>query len=210
MGSGPARALVRAETALYDELGHAEQAEVAVLCLESRALPGAEVADFVASRAGVAPQALTLLVAPTASLAGGVQVAARVVETALHKLHTLGFDVRQVVSGFGVCPVPPVAKDDARAIGRTNDAVLYGGRVQLTVRGVDAELEALLPRLPASASPDYGTPCYETLKRANFDFYAIDPLLFSPAEIALTNAISGRTFQDGAINADLLRRSFLE
>ena len=210
LGSGPARALVRAEEALYRELNYTEAAQAAVLCLESRTLPNAETAGYIAGRAGVAPEALTLLVAPTASLAGGVQVAARVVETALHKLHTLGFDVRQIVSGFGVCPLPPVARNDARAIGRTNDAVLYGGRVHLTVRAADAELEALLPRLPASASPDYGHPFYDTLKRANFDFYAIDPLLFSPAEITLTNAASGRTFQAGTVNPDVLRQSFLD
>src|ERR687894_342738 len=48
----------------------------------------------------------------SASLAGGVQVAAGVVETALHKLHEIDFDVRGVVSGFGTCPLPPVAKGD--------------------------------------------------------------------------------------------------
>jgi methenyltetrahydromethanopterin cyclohydrolase len=208
MGSGPARALVRAEAALYDALGISESTENAVLCLETRVLPGAEVAAYIAEQAGVPTEALTLLVAPTASAAGGVQVAARVVETALHKLYALGFDVRQVLSGFGSCPLPPVAQDDAHAIGRTNDAVLYGGRVRLTVRADDAALEALVPRLPASASADYGEPFYHTLERANFDFYSIDPLLFSPAEIEVTNAASGRTFRAGAVNVDVLRRSF--
>ena len=109
----------------------------------------------MADRAGVAPGDLTLLYAPTASLAGGVQVAARVVETALHKLHELEFDVRRVVSGFGTCPLPPVAKTDPEAIGRTNDAVLYGGQVELTVDAPDDELEGLVERLPSSASEDH-------------------------------------------------------
>ena len=132
MGSGPGRALIRAEE-LYDDLDWDEHASAAVLCLETREPPPAEVADFVAERAGVPPSALTLLMAPTASIAGGVQIAARVVETALHKLHELDFDVRRVVAGFGSCPLPPVAGDDMAAIGRTNDAVLYGGQVHLTV-----------------------------------------------------------------------------
>ena len=210
MGSGPGRALVRAEEALYHDLGYAEPAEVAVLCLESRALPGPEVATYIAGRAGVAPEALTLLVAPTASQVGGVQVAARVVETALHKLRALAFDVRQVLGGFGTCPIPPIAETDPRAIGRTNDAVLYGGRVHLTVRAEDPALEEVAPCLPASASADYGLPFYETLKRANFDFYAIDPLLFGPGEIAITNVASGHTFHAGAVNVEVLRRSFLD
>ena len=136
MGSGPGRALIRAED-LYDDLDWDEHASAAVLCLETREPPPAEVADFVAERAGVAASALTLLIAPTASVAGGVQIAARVVETALHKLHELDFDVRRVVAGFGSCPLPPVAGDDMEAIGRTNDAVLYGGQVHLTVEADD-------------------------------------------------------------------------
>ncbi len=42
------------------------------------------------------------------------------------------------------------------AIGRTNDAVLYGGEVVLWVRGDDASLEAVGPRVPSGASPDHG------------------------------------------------------
>src|SRR3954447_2631757 len=142
MGSGPGRALIRAED-LYDDLDWDEQASAAVLCLETRDTPPAEVADFIAQRAGVAVGALTLVMAPTASIAGGVQIAARVVETALHKLHELDFDVRRVVAGFGSCPLPPVDGDDMAAIGRTNDAVLYGGQVHLTVEAGDNDDDAL-------------------------------------------------------------------
>jgi methenyltetrahydromethanopterin cyclohydrolase len=162
----------------------------------------------VAERAGVSPAALTLLIAPTASVAGGVQIAARVVETALHKLHELDFDVRRVVAGFGSCPLPPVAGDDMAAIGRTNDAVLYGGQVHLTVEADDDALRELVERVPASASSDYGEPFGKVLKDANFDFYAIDPLLFSPAQIRLTSVGSGRSFEAGRVNLEVLERSF--
>jgi methenyltetrahydromethanopterin cyclohydrolase len=208
MGSGPGRALIRAEE-LYDDLDWDEDAGAAVLCLETREPPPAEVADFVAERAGVPASALTLLMAPTASVAGGVQIAARVVETALHKLHELDFDVRRVVAGYGSCPLPPVAGDDMEAIGRTNDAVLYGGRVHLTVEADDDDgLRELVQRLPASASSDYGEPFGSVLKAADFDFYAIDPLLFSPAQIRLTSLASGRSFEAGRVNLEVLERSF--
>jgi methenyltetrahydromethanopterin cyclohydrolase len=157
----------------------------------------------------VPPAALTLLTAPTASVAGGVQIAARVVETALHKLHEIDVDVRRVVAGSGSCPLPPVAKDDMAALGRTNDAVLYGGQVQLTIESDDDdELRALVERLPASASSDYGEPFGKVLKDAEFDFYKIDPLLFSPAQIRLTSAGSGRSFEAGQVNLEVLERSF--
>jgi methenyltetrahydromethanopterin cyclohydrolase len=210
MASGPGRALIRAED-LYDDLDWDERAGAAVLCLETREPPSAEVADFVAERAGVPPAALTLLMAPTASVAGSVQIAARVVETALHKLHELEFDVRRVVAGFGSCPLPPVAGDDMAAIGRTNDAVLYGGQVHLTVEAAkddDDALRELVERLPASVSSDYGEPFGKVLKGANFDFYAIDPLLFSPAQIRLTSVGSGRSFEAGRVNLEVLERSF--
>jgi methenyltetrahydromethanopterin cyclohydrolase len=208
MASGPGRALIRAEEELYDDLDVDERAGTAVLCLEARDAPPEALAAYVAERARVAPADLTLLFAPTASLAGGVQIAARIVETALHKLHEIDFDVRRVVSGFGSCPLPPVARTDAEAIGRTNDAILYGGQVELTVDAPDDELEGLVERLPASASRDYGEPFGRVLEQAEWDFYAIDPLLFSPAEVRLVSTASGRSFHAGGVNPDVLERSF--
>jgi methenyltetrahydromethanopterin cyclohydrolase len=209
MASGPGRALVRAED-LYDDLEVSERSSSAVFCLETREPPPEAVAAFMAERAGVQPADLTILFAPTASLAGSAQIAARVVETALHKLHELKFDVNRVVSGFGSCPLPPVARKDPDAIGRTNDAVLYGGQVELLVEGEDDELAELVPRLPSSASDDYGQPFGKLLADADWDFYKIDPLLFSPAEIRLVNAKSGRSFQAGGVDLDVLERSFRE
>jgi methenyltetrahydromethanopterin cyclohydrolase len=207
MASGPGRALIRAEE-LYDDLGVDERASTAVLCLEARDEPPDALTAYVAERAGVHASDLTLLFAPTASLAGGVQIAARIVETALHKLHELDFDIGRVVSGFGSCPLPPVARNDGDAIGRTNDAVLYGGQVELTVEGPDAELESLVARLPSSASGDYGEPFGTVLERANWDFYVIDPLLFSPAEVRLVSVASGRSFHAGGVDLEVLERSF--
>jgi methenyltetrahydromethanopterin cyclohydrolase len=207
MASGPGRALIRAED-LYDDLDVDEQASAAVLCLETRDAPPPELAADVAERAGVKPGDLTLLFAPTASLAGGVQVAARIVETALHKLHEIDFDVRRVVSGYGSCPLPPVAGNDGEGIGRTNDAVLYGGRVELTVDASDDELEAIVERVPSSASDDHGEPFGKVLEAADWDFYKIDPLLFSPAEIRLVSVESGRSFEAGSVALDVIERSF--
>jgi methenyltetrahydromethanopterin cyclohydrolase len=122
-------------------------------------------------------------------------------------MDTLGFDVKRVVSAVGTAPLPPVARNDLRAIGRTNDCVLYGAQARYTIRAGDDELAALAERLPASASSDYGSPFYDIFKRYNNDFYKIDPMLFSPAEVWLTSAASGRTFHAGRLNADVLRAS---
>jgi methenyltetrahydromethanopterin cyclohydrolase len=208
MGSGPLRAKARVEKELFHKLEYVEQATRGVLVLEGRTLPTEEVATWIATKAGVEPKGLTLAIAPTASLAGGVQIVARSIETGLHKMDTLGFDVRNVVSALGTAPLPPVAKSDMRAIGRTNDCVLYGAQARYTVRANDEELDALAKRLPSSSSSDYGTPFYEIFKRYDNDFYKIDPLLFSPAEVWLTSVTSGRTFHAGQLNAGVLRTSF--
>ena len=210
MGSGPLRAHARVEKELFAKLGYAERAERGVLVLETRTLPTDEVAAWVGQKAGLAPSQLTFVVAPTASLAGGVQIAARILETGLHKMDTLGFDVNKVVSGVGTAPLAPVAKNDLRAIGRTNDCILYGGQARYTVNAADVELAELVPRIPASASKDYGTPFYDIFKRYNNDFYKIDPLLFSPAEVWLTSVQSGKTYHAGHVNPDVLRASLLE
>ena len=208
MGSGPARALARTEE-LYAKIGVKDEADAAVLVLESSRLPNEEVADYVAEKCGVKSERVSLAVAATRSVAGGVQIAARSVETAMHKLLELHFDVAKVLSGFGTCPITAGAADDLAAIGRTNDCVLYGSEVFLTVSATDAEIEALIDKVPSSSSRDYGQLFGELFKRYDGDFYKIDPFLFSPAKIAVTNAASGRTFRAGRFNAELLRVSLL-
>ncbi|MEJ2719378.1 MAG: methenyltetrahydromethanopterin cyclohydrolase, partial [Deltaproteobacteria bacterium] len=209
MGSGPARALFRGEP-LFQELEYRDPTDVAVLALESRSLPSERVAEWIAEKCHVSPARLYLLVAPTASLVGSVQVSARVVETGLHKMLEVGFDISTVLSGFGTCPVAFVGRDDLHAIGRTNDAVLYGGRAWYTVRGDDPQIESVIERLPSSASKDYGISFYELLKQYGGDFYKVDPLLFSPAEVFINNVSSGRAFHAGSVSGDLITRMLLE
>ena len=204
MGSGPMRAAAGKEK-LFEQIGHRETASVAVGVLETGKLPPPAVCEKIAADCGVAPSQLTLCVARTASIAGTVQVVARTVETALHKLHELGFDLTQVASGFGVAPLPPISADDLVGIGRTNDAVLYGGRVTLWVRADDEELAAIGPQIPSSASADHGRPFAEIFAAYGHDFYKIDPHLFSPAEVTLVNLASGRTHRHGAPSPEILR-----
>jgi methenyltetrahydromethanopterin cyclohydrolase len=207
MGSGPMRAAAGRE-ALFEHIGHTEQADCAVGVLETARLPPPAVCQQIAEQCRVAPEKLTLLVARTASLAGSIQVVARSIETALHKLHELGYDLKNVVSGFGSAPLPPVAADDMAAIGRTNDAVLYGGQVTLWVKDSDARLEEIGPQVPSSASRDFGEPFAAIFERYQRDFYKIDPLLFSPAQVTIVNLTTGRLHTFGQLHPGILKRSF--
>jgi methenyltetrahydromethanopterin cyclohydrolase len=207
MGSGPIRSLCRVETELFGKLHYEETSTSGLVVLETRAHPTDSVAIYIASRSKIQPANLTIVVAPTASAAGGVQIVARVLETGMHKLDALGFDITKVVSAIGSAPVPPAAKDDLRAIGRTNDCILYGGEARFVIDAPDETLKMLATQLPAAASIDYGTPFYETFQRYNGDFYKIDPRLFSPAEVWLTSATTGETFHGGHLNPEVLRSS---
>ena len=209
MGSGPMRAAAARED-LFQELSYRESPAQVVGVLETRKLPGPEVLAYLAERTGVPAEGMTLLVAPTASLAGTVQVVARSVETALHKLHALGFDLSRIRSAHGVAPLAPVARNDLAGIGRTNDAILYGGRVTLFVKGDDESLRALGPRVPANSSPAHGEPFAQIFARAGHDFYKIDSQLFSPAEVVFQNLDTGKVQMFGHVAPGVLRQSFLE
>lgn len=207
MGSGPMRSAYGGEH-IFETIGHRHRSARIVGVLEGRKPITPGVVAKIATSCAVAPEAVTLLVAPTASLAGGVQIVARSVETALHKLAELKFDLSRIVSAHGVAPLPPVAKDDLAAIGRTNDAVLYGGRVVLYVNGDDASLEAIGPKVPSSASPDHGAPFAEVFARYGHDFYKVDPHLFSPAEVLFQNVETGRSHLFGGVAEPILLKSF--
>jgi methenyltetrahydromethanopterin cyclohydrolase len=207
MGSGPMRAAAGSET-IYDRIGFRESADTIVGVLETRKPPPPSIFAKIAAACRVEPAAVTLLAAPTASLAGGVQIVSRSVETALHKLAELKFDLTRIVSAVGTAPLPPVAENDLAAIGRTNDAILYGARVVLYVTGDDASLEAIGPQVPSSGSHDYGEPFAAIFARYNNDFYKVDPHLFSPAEVVFQNLDSGRIHAFGRLNPELLGRSF--
>ena len=207
MGSGPMRAAAASEE-LFEKLPVDESADRVIGVLETGQLPGADVAAYIADRCGVETSGVTLLVAPTASLAGTMQVVARSVETSLHKLFELNFDVNRIRYGFGTAPLPPVAKDDLSGIGRTNDAILYGGQVTLWVTGDDESLEEIGPRVPASAADSYGKPFLDIFREADHDFYKIDPLLFSPGEVVFHNIETGRAFRFGQVEPAILSQSF--
>jgi methenyltetrahydromethanopterin cyclohydrolase len=207
MGSGPMRALAAREE-LFQHIPGKEESSVAVGVLETGKHPTEEVVASIVGKLPPVAERLTLLVAPTSSLAGTTQVVARAVETAMHKLHELKFDVTQVVSGYGVAPLPPVAADFVAAVGRTNDAVLYGGTVTLWVRADDEVLAAVGPKVPSSASRDHGAPFAEVFARYGGDFYKIDPMLFSPAEVEFRNLKTGRCHRFGKVEPGLVRKSF--
>ena len=209
MGSGPMR-VKRGKEHVLQTLHLSDPSSSAVGVLECDSIPNASIAELIATECGVAVENTVICVAPTRSIAGTVQVVARSVETSMHKLFELGFDLCSVVSGFGTAPLPPPALDFVQGIGRTNDAILYGGHVTLWVNATDDQIQEIGSKVPSLASRDYGIPFAKTFKKYEYDFYKVDPGLFSPAMITIVNLKSGRSFRFGKLRPDILEQSFGE
>lgn len=207
LGSGPARALARREP-LFKDLGYSDNAASGTLVIEGSRPPPQRIVAKVAKHCRIKPEDLMIIFAPTQSLVGCTQIVARVLEVALHKAHELGFPLERIVDGVGAAPLCPPHPDFVTAMGRTNDAIIFAGQVQLFVTGPAHEARALAEKLPSRTSRDYGRPFSEIFRQAKGDFYAIDPMLFSPAKITVTALETGETFRLGDIDLELLDASF--
>jgi methenyltetrahydromethanopterin cyclohydrolase len=207
LASGPGRALAAKEP-IFADLAYRDSATSATLVIESARPPPRPVVQKIAQDCNVSAERLTIIFAPTQSLAGGTQIVARSLEVALHKAHELKFPLDRIVDGVGAAPLAPPHPDLVTAMGRTNDAIVYGGRVHLFVTGSANDAHALANELPSEGSRDYGRPFAEIFNQAKGDFYAIDPLLFSPAEVIITALDTGQTFRKGRVDASLLDASF--
>jgi methenyltetrahydromethanopterin cyclohydrolase len=207
MGSGPIRAIAAREE-LFQKLNYKEEDDFGVGILETDQPPTEAVFEELAEKTGLNPSQICLLVAPTSSQAGTFQIVARSVETTLHKLFELGFDVRRVRSATGTAPLPPCGADFLTSLGRTNDAILYGGRVHLWVSGDPEDLKTIGPQVPSVSSEAHGRPFREIFEAAGGDFYQVDPHLFSPAEVTLNSLETGEVFRFGRVAPEVLKRSF--
>ncbi len=209
MGSGPARVLAGKTRDLYEKIGFEEFSDVGVLVLESNRLPDSAVSAKIAEQCGIDPADLRLAVASTDSVAGLVQVSARVVETGLHKLFTMGFDINTITSGWGRAPISPIVGDATMCMGSSNDAIIYGGETCYTLKYENVEeLKQILRAMPSEASRDYGAPFYRTFKAAGFDFFKVDHNVFAPARVVMNETTSRRTFVSGRLNPEVLAESF--
>jgi methenyltetrahydromethanopterin cyclohydrolase len=209
MGSGPGRVLARKTKDLYEKIGFEEVSDVGVLVLESDKLPDEKVTSLIAEKCGIDPADLRLAVAPTNSVAGLVQVSARVVETGLHKLFSMGFDINTIKSGWGRAPISPITGDATMCMGSSNDAIIYGGETYYTLKYENLEeLKSYLKNMPSQASRDWGAPFYKTFKAAGFDFFKVDHNVFAPAKVVMNEIGSRRTFVSGKVNPDVLAESF--
>lgn len=208
MGSGPARALSKKPREIYQLIQYEDHCDSAVIVLEAQAFPTEEAVKTIADECKISPRNLHVIVAPTSSIVGSIQISGRIVETGIHRFSQVGLDPKLISHGCGYAPIPPIHPKAARAMGRTNDALYYGGVAFYTAAvESDDQLRNIVSRSPSSTASVYGKPFYEIFKEAEFDFYRIDPNLFAPAVISVNNARTGTTFKAGKINVEVLKRT---
>jgi len=208
MGSGPA--CLKALPERFSALGLEDPSDHAVLVLESSALPDDEACREIAERCRVSADHLAVLAARTSSPAGSIQIAARSIETALHKLDHLGFDLGCIVSGTGICPAAAPTESDLLSMGKTNDAMLFGSQVWLVVAGVDVDcLARIVAQAPSATSRSYGKPFLDILQESG-GFYNIDPGLFAPAQLAIIHKETGRVLIAGTRDEERLMAALTE
>ena len=110
LGSGPGRALALKET-LFQELEVSGSGDDGRLGARGDRPPPPADRREIAADCGVGHGGLAIIYAPTQSLAGSVQVVARVLEVALHKAHELQFPLARIVDGLGAAPLSPPHPD---------------------------------------------------------------------------------------------------
>jgi len=202
LGSGPARALVGRETD-FERVGYYDEFDFAVLAVESIEFPTDEIAEHVAELSNVEPTSVFLPTFAAGSTAGSVSMAARAAELAVFRLSELGYPPADIISATGRAPLAPVSYNESTAMGRTNDALAYGGEVYLQVRE-DAEV---FEQVPSNAREEYGVPFEQIFAEADWDFYAVDEDIFAPAKVTI-DVVDGETYVLGETDEQLVAESF--
>ena len=210
IGSGPAQTHKFKDNKIYEITNYVEDSDVAVITLEADTLPNEDVAEFIANECGVSTENLTILVAPTSSLVGSIQISGRAIEVGVYKMfEIMYFDITKITYAAGITPITPVDPDSLKAMGKTNDAIIFGGRTYYYIEPSAGEsLEELAKNLPSSASDNYGQSFIELFESAGRDFYKMPKDIFAPAQVIVNDMVTGEMFHTGFIDLKRLKKSF--
>jgi len=184
-------------------MGYYNEFDFAVLTVESIDLPNDRIAEHVADLSNVEPTSVFLPTYAAGSTAGSVSMAARAAELAVFRLSELGYPPSEILSATGRAPVAPVSYNESVAMGRTNDALAYGGEVYLQVR----KESNVFDQVPSNAREEYGVPFERIFEDADWDFYDVDESIFAPAKVTI-DVVDGATYVLGETDEELVAESF--
>ncbi|MEI7885549.1 MAG: methenyltetrahydromethanopterin cyclohydrolase [Clostridia bacterium] len=209
IGSGPARALAADKSDhCFEYHAYRDQSDIAILGLQMEVQPDIALANKAAEVCKVKPENLYLLVHATTSMVATVQVSARIIEQTVNKMIAKGFNLDNIVFARGWCVVSPVVNNELDAMGKINDALLYGGESDFWVECEDAEIEEVIGKLVTEHAKDYGRLFVDMFVEADKNFYNMDLDIHSPAKVQIYNMKTGNVFRAGAIRNDIIIKSF--
>ncbi len=207
IGSGPARAIAKNDIFSsywdYTDIHHE-----AVFGAQTTVLPDEAVAEQIAKECNLPTENIYILAARTGSLTGSIQICSRTVEASTWRICRKGFDLKNIISGMGTCPIAPVSSSELIAMDRTNTALLYGVTVRYTVDCEDSEIEEVLEQLPFNASKRFGEDFLDIYEEGKRDFYIVDKDIHTVAYYEFNNVRTGNAFSAGELREDKLKISF--
>lgn len=211
--SGPARAQAAVESDHYIKRtkyrDHYDKAAIA--CLQTVEYPDEKIAAEIAKACHVKEEDTYLLVSSSTCLTASAQVSARIIEQSCNKLFVSGkMSPEAIVMARGNAPIAPIVKDEDKMMGRINDALIYGSTVELWLDASDEKIAEIAPMLVAKhSSPCYGKPFEEIFIEHGRNFFNIPLDVHSIGRVIAHSVNTGKAFDSGEIDYDVLRKSFL-
>lgn len=212
VGSGPARSLAVLESDWYfgSMTNYRDDYHEAVVCLQDIRFPNDETILQCARDCHVKPENFYILITKTASMVGSVQVSARMLEQVCHKLYEKGFDGKQIVHMKGIAPIAPFVTDELKSMGRVNDALVYGSKLDLWVNSTDEKIAKVIHQLPGcTSSPRYGDRFEDVFVDCGKNFFNVDHDIHSIGKVQIHNINTGRAYSAGEFNIAALKNSIL-
>ncbi len=203
-GYGPARTISQKPKAIYSAIDYSDDSEMAVINIESQALPGAKELDYIARQCSTDPECVVALIARPNSIVGSIVNSSRVVEWAMNRLLQLGYDVKDVSSALGACPVCAVKPGEADVVGASFDSIAYYGMASLYTKGRDDKCKDAT----SLSSKSYGKGFNVLLKESQGDYSKVDPAMFAPAKLMVNGMQDGSLETYGKLNAVMLLESY--
>jgi len=191
LGSGPARILANKPREIIDRVGYHESSERSSLILETDILPNKKTCEKILE--DTKSNELIIAAFRDDTIIGLINVLARIVEVGIFRLYNLGYDVNRIVSAKGNVPIPPFTRE---MMFTSNDAIIYQGTVSLKVNGWDSEITE---KAVSKSSMVYGKSFKEIFQEAGGNFYRIDPEIFAPARLNVTDLRGGKEYSAGVL-----------
>lgn len=198
LGSGPARILAKKPFDIIDKIGYHEISEKSALILETERLPDENICKKILEE--INSRELIIAAFRDKGRVGLINVISRVIEVAIYRLDLLGYDVKKIISANGSVPMPKLTED---LMFTSNDAIIYGGVVEIKVKGWD---KSLTEKTVSLFSKVYGKTFKSLFQDAGGDFYKIETEIFAPAKLKITDIKENKEYHAGRINNEILRK----